>query len=166
MASETWKSVAGWEGYYEVSDFGRVLSVRSGKLLKLTYKRYVKTGLWFGNIQFNKYVHILVAEAFLGPCPSGKEVNHKDLDRYNNVPDNLEYLTKEENAQHAKAHGVGVAVEYSTNGRGNHSRQQVQDIKTDWVTGEFSRRQLAEKHEVSYSYVQQIVSGSVRSAVK
>lgn len=52
-----------------------------------------------------RYVHHLVAEAFLGDRPEGAEVNHKDLDKANNSLDNLEYVTKAENMAHAKAAG-------------------------------------------------------------
>lgn len=41
--------------------------------------------------------HIVVAEAFYGKCPKGYEVGHKDDNRKNNHPDNLEYVTKSEN---------------------------------------------------------------------
>lgn len=48
-----------------------------------------------------KAVHRLVWEAFNGPIPGRLEVNHKDLDRGNNMLDNLELLTHQQNVQHA-----------------------------------------------------------------
>jgi hypothetical protein len=44
--------------------------------------------------------HRLIAEAFIGKIPKGKEVNHKDMDKHNNHPSNLEYLTRSENQLH------------------------------------------------------------------
>ena len=44
--------------------------------------------------------HRLVAVTFLGPIPKGKEVNHKDGIKNNNVPENLEYMTRKENVTH------------------------------------------------------------------
>lgn len=53
-------------------------------------------------------VHVLVAHAFLGPCPPDHEVNHKDGDKANNRWDNLEYLTHAENMQHAVRIGLPI----------------------------------------------------------
>ena len=44
-------------------------------------------------------VHRLVADAFLGECPDGKEVDHKDFDKANNAAVNLQYLTHRENVR-------------------------------------------------------------------
>jgi hypothetical protein len=52
-------------------------------------------------------VHRLIALTFHGPPPPGKpQVNHKDTDKSNNRPDNLEYVTNLENMEHAIAHGL------------------------------------------------------------
>jgi len=50
-------------------------------------------------------VHRVVAEAFLGPCPDGWEVNHKDLNKENNRLENLEFMTRKQNARHAYENG-------------------------------------------------------------
>jgi len=51
-------------------------------------------------------VHSLVALAWYGPRPEGMEVNHKDGDKTNCRPDNLEYVTPSGNAQHALETGL------------------------------------------------------------
>ncbi|MCH8327467.1 MAG: HNH endonuclease, partial [Candidatus Marinimicrobia bacterium] len=55
-------------------------------------------------------IHQIVMGAFVGPCPADHETNHKDGNKQNNRLRNLEYLTRLENARHARqvlGHQVG-----------------------------------------------------------
>jgi hypothetical protein len=112
LASEQWVSVVGFEAYYEVSDSGRVRRVAPGRRTKpgLVLHGYLTNGYPMvklfdgsggGTPKARVHVHRLVARAFLGPCPEGHEVNHKDGSRINNKLDNLEYVTHSENILHA-----------------------------------------------------------------
>lgn len=106
--SETWRSVQRYEGYYSVSDRGRVRNDRSGRILKPWPSgygnRYLALTLCNGSRK-NWKIHRLVADAFL-PRGEGRswvwriEVNHKDLDPHNNKLDNLEWVTRLENEDH------------------------------------------------------------------
>ena len=100
--TEEWKAIPGFDGKYLVSNMGRVLNVNNGlKKPYVTKKGYLKVGLSNGRDHYEKRrVHRLVAEAFL-PNPDGlPEVNHKDLNKTNNVVTNLEWVTGEENRRH------------------------------------------------------------------
>lgn len=94
---EIWKPVVGFEKFYEVSNTGKVKSLRSGKLRKLIpnskngYLYVVLCGTDFKN---TFTVHRLVAMAFCEK-PNGCDfINHKDEDKHNNNAENLEWVTK------------------------------------------------------------------------
>lgn len=105
MAIEEWRSVVGYEGLYEVSNFGQVRRLTRKALKPDTDKRpnggYQRVKLSKKGKPTRFTVHRLVADAFLGPCPEGLERNHKDGRKTNNSADNLEYVTSSENHRHA-----------------------------------------------------------------
>lgn len=110
---EEWRPVVGWEGHYEVSNIGRVrrvgraMGAKTGRIRKtpINPQGYPVVDLWKDQRAVLRRVHRLVAEAFLGPCPPGKEVHHIDGNRANPAVTNLAYVTKSENARFSFALG-------------------------------------------------------------
>lgn len=105
LSDEIWRPVCGFEGLYEVSDQGRIKSLKrnttSGGIIKTHVNRgYVYSHLCKNGKHRNVKVHRAVAEAFI-PNPDNKpEVNHKDENKSNNCVGNLEWATKKENANY------------------------------------------------------------------
>lgn len=105
---EIWKDVVGYEGYYQVSNLGRIKSLdrkrfngkvmafRKGEIKIHTVLRngYCSVRLSKDGIVKNMLVHRLVAIAFLENPHNLPQVNHKDEDKQNNRVDNLEWCTR------------------------------------------------------------------------
>lgn len=117
---EKWKWIRGYKHYYKVSNFGRVKGVRrfvGGKCgsIRVKHPRKLKlsvdaNGYLFVGLSKHakvKYcrVHRLVLEAFIGPCPYGREGCHKDDDRTNNNVRNLYWGTDGQNCKDAIRNG-------------------------------------------------------------
>src|SRR5580658_3531644 len=101
---ENWKDVIGYEGLYRVSDQGRVMRLtgyRAGLIKGEIQFGYHRVALSKDGIAKKFQAHCLVAEAFIGPLPEGKEVNHKNGKKADNRIENLEYATRSENQQHS-----------------------------------------------------------------
>jgi hypothetical protein len=114
MIDEVWRPIPDWEGFYEVSDQGRVRSLdHIGRGCYGTTRLY-RGRILKGGLDTDGYPqHILTAEgrrrsvkahnavlaAFVGPCPPGLEARHWDDIKTNNWLGNLTYGTREDNAQ-------------------------------------------------------------------
>jgi len=104
---EKWKRVKGSPNY-SVSDQGRVLNMDTSRILRATPSEgYPQVQLYKDGKPSGRMVHKLVIETFVGPCPLGYEVNHKDGIKSHCWLDNLEYLTSSENHYHA--YRIGLA---------------------------------------------------------
>jgi len=97
---EIWKEIKGFNNY-EVSNYGNVRNFKTKYILKQSFNQsYTCVGLSKKGVTNIKYIHKLVAIAFLNHVPCGHKlvVNHIDFDKRNNNLDNLEIITQRENA--------------------------------------------------------------------
>ena len=113
---EHWKEIAGYEGLYQVSNLGRVKSLKYGKekILKprKTHNGYLKVGLYKDWHRKYLFVHRLVAEAFIPNQNNLETVNHKDEVKTNNVASNLEWMSIGDNNNYG-THNKRVAESLS-----------------------------------------------------
>jgi len=101
MREVVWKEIPSTNGRYEASNDGRIRWVKELKQFE-SWNGYCILSLRIKPCdQRSARVHRLVAEAFLGTCPEGLVVNHKDGNKKNNNIENLEYVTKSEDNKHA-----------------------------------------------------------------
>ena len=102
VAPVRWQPVLGYEGLYEVNQFGQIRNkdgqIMRQRLKKAKYTVYKKVSLYKDGKYKHLYVHRIVAQAFI-PNPQGFElINHKDEDGTNNAVDNLEWCDRSYNA--------------------------------------------------------------------
>ena len=113
MKEEEFREIKGYEEDYQVSNLGRVLSLKHGKerILKQSFTGigYLKVGLHKNGKSSPKKVHQLVAIAFLGHIPDGHNicVDHVDNDKLNNNVTNLQLITNRENCSKDSRKNIG-----------------------------------------------------------
>lgn len=165
LADEIWRPVC--EGFYEVSDHGRVRRVKRplhrgrgqvGRLLAIQTRRdgYHVVPIWIHGKVKNHMVHRLVAEAFIGLRPDGLFVNHKDGVKKNNRPSNLEYVTNKQNQEHAALHGLSASGE--RNGSAKLTEEQVREIRV-LLAKEMPKQHIADQYGVARSTIGWIARG-------
>ena len=163
MRNEEWKDLADYEGLYQISTYGRVKSlhrqVKNGdgeitvneRILgwHFTEQNYATVMLSNNGKYKNCKVHRLVASTFI-PIIKGKDViNHKDGNKMNNIVDNLEWVTTNENIAHALNNGFSSST---LNG------ESVVEICEKYLTGSYTRRQLAVEYNVSIQVIKNITT--------
>lgn len=111
--NEIWIDIEGYEGLYQVSNYGNVRSLnykRTGKSKILKQQKhksgYLKVNLYINGSMRTYLVHRLVCEAFIDNPENKPEVNHVDGNKGNNAIDNLEWTTRSENQIHAWNNGL------------------------------------------------------------
>ncbi|PGM34663.1 hypothetical protein CN941_25860 [Bacillus cereus] len=138
---EKWRMIEKNGILFNVSNKGKVqvLDCERGKYIKLLKevedfslnggqpnKKYLST--------HGVYVHILVAETWIGPIPDGYTVNHKDLNKFNNDVENLEIVTLADNVRHAfksGAHDSWILSEHEIERR--RTMNEIKKLNRQWI---------------------------------
>jgi hypothetical protein len=113
---EIWKDVVGYEGLYEVSNYGEIRSLYhfNGHKYQQRIKPYIlsksktSTGYWKVELVKNgekksHKVHQLVGKAYINNPENKKEINHINFDTLDNNVMNLEWSTRKENMEHSSS---------------------------------------------------------------
>ena len=166
---ERWKPVSGYEDLYQVSDRGRVRRIAGGKgtypgrILRIGDDGYgyALVTLYRYGLRRRRKVHILVTEAFLGPCPDGLEVNHKNGIKHDNKVSNLEYVTHSENLKHSfrvlGREPPKVKVHGEANGQAKLTDTIVREIRRLYPEGGVTQCELGARYGVAHSTISRIL---------
>jgi hypothetical protein len=165
ITPECWLPVIGYEGVYEVSDFGRVRSARSGhgsfvgRILKShpNPRGYPDIVLRKDGSVHHFRIHQLVASAFLTPEDGKYEINHIDGNKANNSVANLEYTTRSGNVAHAYRNGLRKSQKGEGNYAAKLTAKQVVEIRS--MLGMVGKRKIAAIYNVSRTAIRSIEIG-------
>lgn len=168
---EVWRDVKWYEGFYKVSNLGRIKSVERRIKLRGSYERlyeskimkckvskdgYYTIGLRMRGKREWKRIHRLVAEAFI-ENPLGYEVvNHIDGNKLNNNVDNLEWCTIEYNNNHAKENGLLRALHGEEKTESKLTNSVVISIRKDYKNG-LKQSDICKKYNISATQAHKIV---------
>ncbi|MEO0849205.1 MAG: NUMOD4 domain-containing protein [Cyanobacteria bacterium J06648_1] len=177
-APEVFADIRGYEGYYQVSNYGKVRSLDrvikektgktqtlKGRVLKLRINPggYYYIGLGKNGTKATFAIHQLVAQVFLDNPENKPIVNHIDGKKLNNSVANLEWATYSENLKHAYKTGLRQAVQIEAVGSKNYKRklkpEQVIEIKRLLATGNLTHKEIAIRFSVARSTITEIKSG-------
>lgn len=155
----TWLPVVGFEGLYEVSDSGRVRSIRregtsGGPICHFERDGYPSVMLSANDRRKPYLVHQLVLMAFVGPRPPGAQAAHRNGDRRDNRPANLYWASPGENYADLKAH--------SNHRRAMDKRLKLTPTEVEFVRANYKRikqTDLATMLNVHRGTIQRVHSG-------
>jgi hypothetical protein len=154
---EIWKDVPEYEGHYQVSNLGRVKSLKRGKnkILKTrdNGRGYMQVSLRKEGERKRFLVHRLVMFTFLGE--SDMDVNHINGIKTDNHLENLEYCTRSENIQHA--YDIGLRLKGEKHFASKLTRACVERIK--YGHQDASQREIARIYGITQSQVSRIRLG-------
>ena len=146
MEQEQWKPIQEFNGEYEVSNLGRVRSMKRyygvvGRIMPQTIQRkgYYAVTFWMNNKAYCRKVHRLVIEAFTPNPDSLPCINHIDGNKLNNHVSNLEWCTYQANMQHAVHTGLTHPHRWT-----DEERKQISERNKGQVVSNKQRQQISE----------------------
>ena len=163
---EQWKEIEGYEGIYDISDYGRYYSHP---------RPYCKGGYSYGNERGNylslslsnktketKYIHVLVWETFVGPIPDGYDVHHKNHNRKDNRLVNLELI---ESSKHSSMHLKEHKEKFRNGCIKSRSKPVVQYTIDGKYVAEFeSQAEAARKTKIHFGSISNCCLGRSKTA--
>lgn len=170
---EEWRDVVGYEQHFQVSNFGRIYSKRTNKILS---QGTSKTGYAVLSTRIGGRngickcfkVHVLVARAFI-PNPQNKPiVNHKDGNKLNNNDNNLEWATYSENTKHAYENGLIITLKGEELHNSKLTEDDVKYIRSVYIKSDrtYGARALAKKFSVDKNTISSCINGESWKHVK
>lgn len=172
LPDEEWRDVVGFEGYYQVSNLGRVLScdrivyknggsfIQKGRILSTPPDTHGYAKLIFSVDKeiTHDSVHRVVAKAFILNPETKPHVNHLNSIRHDNRVENLEWATEKENSMHAAAKGR-IGAKGSRNSYAKVDEALVLEIREKYATRNYYLSELSKEYNIHFGTISYIVRG-------
>jgi len=167
---EEFLPIKGFEGMYEISSYGKVISIAriflmQGRKKQTTKSRvlspksngngYLFVDLWKDGKRYSRYLHRLVLETFAGECPNGYEACHNKPFRWFNHLSNLRWDTKENNHADKFIHGTIANGEKARSAK--LTENKVTEIRSLIAKG-IGQKQIAEMFSIKQPTVSDIAN--------
>lgn len=156
MHREHWLPVSGYEGFYEVSDMGRVRSVKTtehyrGCIRKpcITATGYPQLVICKNTARESVSVHRLVALAFIPNPDKLPHINHKNGIKSDCRLENLEWCTVSANRNHALKNGLAGIAMGSRLPQSKLSSEIVREARSRYIPYKVSAASLAKEYNVT-----------------
>lgn len=163
MNQEIWKNIQGYEGYYEISNFGKIKSLpgkwkKFEKILTLIITGGYQRIKLYRNTDVQSFaVHRLVALHFIPNPDKLPEINHKNCIKIDNRVENLEWCTRQGNIDHAVENNLNPTGE--THGRSKLNNIKILEIRKKYVPRTYSQRRLAKEYHIGRTAILNILQG-------
>jgi hypothetical protein len=150
------REISGYSNYAVTRD-GRIWSsLGGGKFLRPFGGRpYFQVWLCCEGMKTKRYVHRLVLESWVGPCPPAMECRHLNGNSHDNRVENLAWGTHSENSKDTIRHGTfhsGLPEIHPVGEEAPNSRLREREVRTiiyAYRTGEFTQQGIADMYGIS-----------------
>lgn len=149
------KKIKNWE-LYTIDEFGKVKNTKTNKYLKgaINSKGYLRVELHLNKKIKRFFVHRLVAEYFVENPLNKEQVNHIDGNKLNNNMNNLEWVTNQENRNHAIKNNLTKNLCGEEAPWSKLTKKDVIFIRSEYDKKEtFNAKKLSKKFKVSTSQI-------------
>lgn len=150
--NEEWKWIKGYEGIYQISNFGRLKSFRGseqGRILSTINKNgwYLTVNLYDDDQKrLTTRIHRLVAEAFIGKIPEGYHIHHIDGNKQNNVVSNLKIIHPKEHREETEKERPQVMLGIINYNKYQRPKRILQFTKNGKFIAEYVNAKEASRH--------------------
>ncbi len=166
VEQEIWKDIPNYDGIYQASNLGRIRNAKTLSIRKpINYGPYYTLQLSINGNRKLFLVHKLIAATFIPNPLNKREINHIDGNKHNNRVDNLEWVTRKENAMHSAKTGLQTKEQFKKANSCAIAKTQkpLLQIKNGKVIARYkSLRDACRKLKMSSGYISDFIKGKTR----